>query len=84
MAVLMILLTIHLWISLETLLARKNIEGTVLFLFFFWQIGYADVVRWLMISAFLIFRVPLLQWNLSVTTTSEIKFITCDLFSNVF
>ena len=82
MAVLMILLTIHLWISLETLLARKNIEGTVFF--FFLQIGYADVVRWLMISAFLIFRVPLLQWNLSVTTTSEIKFITCDLFSNVF
>ena len=33
MAVLMILLTIHLWISLETLLARKNIEGTVLFFF---------------------------------------------------
>ena len=25
-----------------------------------------------------------LQWNLSVTTTSLIKFITCDLFSNVF
>ena len=25
-----------------------------------------------------------IQWNLSVTTTSEIKFITCDLFSNVF
>ena len=24
------------------------------------------------------------QWNLSVTTTSLIKFITCDLFSNVF
>ena len=24
------------------------------------------------------------QWNLSVTTTSTIKFITCDLFSNVF
>ena len=24
------------------------------------------------------------QWNLSVTTTSMIKFITCDLFSNVF
>ena len=24
------------------------------------------------------------QWNLSVTTTSKIKFITCDLFSNVF
>ena len=24
------------------------------------------------------------QWNLSVTTTSIIKFITCDLFSNVF
>ena len=23
------------------------------------------------------------QWNLSVTTTSKIKFITCDLFSNV-
>ena len=26
----------------------------------------------------------LVQWNLSVTTTSMIKFITCDLFSNVF
>ena len=25
-----------------------------------------------------------IQWNLSVTTTSKIKFITCDLFSNVF
>ena len=24
------------------------------------------------------------QWNLSITTTSKIKFITCDLFSNVF
>ena len=26
----------------------------------------------------------LLQWNLSVTTTSIINYITCDLFSNVF
>ena len=26
----------------------------------------------------------LLQWNMSVTTTSKINFITCDLFSNVF
>ena len=26
----------------------------------------------------------MVQWNLSVTTTSIIKFITCDLFSNVF
>ena len=26
----------------------------------------------------------LIQWNLSVTTTSMMKFITCDLFSNVF
>ena len=26
----------------------------------------------------------LLQWNLSVTNTSIIKFIACDLFSNVF
>ena len=25
-----------------------------------------------------------LQWNLSVTTTSIMKYITCDLFSNVF
>ena len=25
-----------------------------------------------------------IQWNLSVTTTSLITFITCDLFSNVF
>ena len=25
-----------------------------------------------------------LQWNMSITTTSKIKFITCDLFSNVF
>ena len=24
------------------------------------------------------------QWNLSVTTTFLLKFITCDLFSNVF
>ena len=27
---------------------------------------------------------PVIQWNLSVTTTSMIKFITRDLFSNVF
>ena len=27
---------------------------------------------------------PPIQWKLSVTTTSIIKFITCDLFSNVF
>ena len=26
----------------------------------------------------------LIQWNLSVTTSSMIKFITCDLFGNVF
>ena len=26
----------------------------------------------------------ILQWNLSVTTTSIKKYITCDLFSNVF
>ena len=26
----------------------------------------------------------IIQWNLSVTTTSIITFITCDLFSNVF
>ena len=25
-----------------------------------------------------------IQWNLSVTATSKIKIITCDLFSNVF
>ena len=25
-----------------------------------------------------------LQWNLSLTTTSMIKFISCDLLSNVF
>ena len=25
-----------------------------------------------------------IQWNLSVTTTSMIKFISCDLFSSVF
>ena len=25
-----------------------------------------------------------IQWNLSITTNSKIKFITCDLFSNVF
>ena len=25
----------------------------------------------------------LIQWNLSITTTAKIKFITCDLFSNV-
>ena len=28
--------------------------------------------------------VPFIQWNLSVTTTSLMKLITCDLFSNVF
>ena len=28
-------------------------------------------------------RPPVLQWNLSVTTTSITKFITCDLFSKV-
>ena len=27
---------------------------------------------------------PSIQWNLSVTTTSTMKFITCDLISNVF
>ena len=26
----------------------------------------------------------MLQWNLSVTTTSLIKFVTCDLFNNAF
>ena len=26
----------------------------------------------------------MLQWNLSVTTTSIKEFITCDLFNNVF
>ena len=26
----------------------------------------------------------IVQWNLSVTTTSIIRFIACDLFSNVF
>ena len=30
------------------------------------------------------YRRVMIQWNLSVTTTSMIKFITCDLFSNVF
>ena len=30
------------------------------------------------------FSMASLQWNLSVTTTSIIKYITCDLFSNVF
>ena len=30
------------------------------------------------------FSYEVLQWNLSITTTSKIKFITCDLFSNVF
>ena len=24
------------------------------------------------------------QWDMSITTTSKIKFITCDLFSNGF
>ena len=28
--------------------------------------------------------VELVQWNLSVTTTSIIKVIICDLFSNMF
>ena len=36
-----IILTIHLLISLGTLLARENIEGTD-----FFQILYAHVVRW--------------------------------------
>ena len=60
----MIILTIHLSISLGTLLARENIEGTV---WFFFQIRYADVeevpwfiyclfemciIPWLMILAF--------------------------------
>ena len=26
----------------------------------------------------------MIQWNLSITTTFIIRFITCDLFSNVF
>ena len=30
------------------------------------------------------YRQVSLQWNLSVTTTFILKFITCDLFSNVF
>ena len=42
MAVFMIILTIYLLISLGTLLARENIEGT----FLFFQIRYADAVRW--------------------------------------
>ena len=29
-------------------------------------------------------KVVWIQWNLSVTTTFIIKFITCDFFSNVF
>ena len=33
MAVFMILLMIHLWISIGTLLAHENIEGTVRFFF---------------------------------------------------
>ena len=31
-----------------------------------------------------IYRLLLLQWNLSITTTSVMKFIACDLFSHVF
>ena len=42
MAVFMIILAIYLLISLGTLLARENIEGTV----WFFQIRYADVIRW--------------------------------------
>ena len=34
-----------------------------------------DTLSWLLIH---------LQWNLSITTTSIMKFIPCDLFSNVF
>ena len=30
------------------------------------------------------YQISVIQWNLSVTTTSIIKCITCDLFSNVF
>ena len=30
------------------------------------------------------YNMMIVQWNLSVTTTSVIKCITCDLFSNVF
>ena len=30
------------------------------------------------------YRMITVQWNLSVTTTSKIKFIICDLFSDVF
>ena len=29
-------------------------------------------------------NIYLIQWNLSVTTASMIRFITCDLFSNLF
>ena len=29
-------------------------------------------------------QIKAIQWNLSITTTSKIKFITFDLFSNVF
>ena len=31
-----------------------------------------------------VFQEGVIQWNLSVTTTSIIKFISCDLFSNWF
>ena len=40
----MIISMIHLIISLGILLVCENIEGTVLI--FFFQIRYADVVRW--------------------------------------
>ena len=47
--------------------------------------GLALVVRVDISHRPVLLRKPqLIQWNLSVTTTSIIKLVTCDLFSNVF
>ena len=44
----------------------------------------ADDLRTPDVQMFLGFALEFVEWNLFVTTTSITKFITCDLFSNVF
>ena len=48
---------------------------------FGWQM-YGNV--WFDDKRTIVFMYFWIQWNLSVTTTSKIKFTICDLFSDVF
>ena len=43
-----------------------------------------DIIPLLLLSSSQLSQLLLLQWNQSVATTSKMKYITCDLFSNVF